>query len=49
MVIDAQDGRLTSAIEDLGIPVVTTDTIMRDNLAKAALARTVLGAAGINS
>src|SRR6266849_8650938 len=47
MVIDEQDAHLVSEIEDLGIPAVTTNTIMRDDAAKAALARTVLTAAGI--
>jgi LPPG:FO 2-phospho-L-lactate transferase len=46
MVIDEQDAHLASAIEDLGIPTVTTNTIMKDNASKAALARTVLEAAG---
>jgi LPPG:FO 2-phospho-L-lactate transferase len=48
MVIDEQDAHLASAIEDLGIPTVATNTIMRDDAAKAALARSVLEAAGIN-
>src|SRR6266581_6083797 len=48
MVIDQQDAHLAPAIEDLGIPTITTNTIMRDDAAKAALARTVLTAAGIN-
>lgn len=47
MVIDEQDAQLVQNIEDLGIPTVITNTIMRDNEAKAALARSVLGAAGI--
>lgn len=47
MIIDEQDAHLLSAIEDLGIPAMTTNTIMRDNAAKAALARKVLEAAGI--
>ncbi len=46
MVIDEQDAHLSSAIEDLGIPTVTTNTIMKDNASKAALARAVLEAAG---
>ena len=45
MVIDQQDSHLVSEIEDLGIPTVTTDTIMRDRENKVALARTVLEAA----
>lgn len=47
MVIDEQDAHLTSEIEDLGIPTVATNTIMRDAPAKAALARVVLEAAGL--
>ena len=48
MVIDEQDAHLAGAIEDLGIPTVAANTIMRDDAAKAALARSVLEAAGIN-
>lgn len=48
MVIDEQDAHLLSEIEDLGIPAIATNTIMRDNAAKAALARAVLEAAGLN-
>ena len=47
MVIDEKDAALMGAIEDLGIPTVVTDTIMRDSASKAALARTVVQAAGI--
>jgi LPPG:FO 2-phospho-L-lactate transferase len=47
MVIDTQDASLADDIEDLGIPTVVTDTIMRDSEAKVALARAVLRAAGI--
>ncbi len=47
IVIDNQDAQLVSDIEDLGIPTVVTNTIMRDNASKAALARTVLEAAGL--
>lgn len=47
MVIDQQDARLLPAIEDLGIPAIATDTIMRDAASKAALARTTLEAAGL--
>ncbi len=47
MVIDKQDEHLLSEIEDLGLPAVTTDTIMRDFAAKAALAHKVLAAAGL--
>lgn len=47
MVIDEQDAHLMGAIEDLGIPVVATNTIMRDHPTKAALARSVLEAAGL--
>ncbi len=48
MVIDKQDAQLASEIEDLGIPPVVADTIMRDSATKAALARTVLQAAGLS-
>jgi LPPG:FO 2-phospho-L-lactate transferase len=48
MVIDEQDAHLVSKIEDLGIPAVTTNTIMRDIDAKATLARNVLEAAGLD-
>ena len=47
MVIDHQDAQLVGAIEDLGIPTVVTNTIMRDSASKAALARSVLEAAGL--
>lgn len=47
MVIDDQDAHLAEEIEDLGIPTVITNTIMRDDAAKTALARTVLQAAGL--
>ena len=47
MVIDEQDAHLVSQIEDLGIPAVATNTIMRDLDAKATLARNVLEAAGL--
>jgi len=47
MVIDQQDAHLLDEIEELGIPAIATDTIMRDAETKAALARTVLEAAGI--
>lgn len=48
MVIDQQDAHLLGAIEDLGIPAIATDTIMRDTESKAALARVVLEAAGLS-
>lgn len=48
MVIDEQDKNLVTAIEDLGIPTVVTDTIMRDSATKKALAQTVLQAAGLS-
>ena len=48
MVIDEQDAHLSAAIEDLGIPTLVTNTIMRDDATKAALARNVLQAAGLN-
>ncbi|GAC1644025.1 MAG: 2-phospho-L-lactate transferase [Ktedonobacteraceae bacterium] len=47
IVIDEQDKNLVTAIEDLGIPTVVTDTIMRDSATKKALAQTVLRAAGL--
>jgi LPPG:FO 2-phospho-L-lactate transferase len=48
MVIDKQDAPLAVEIEDLGIPTVVTNTIMRDRSAKAGLARQVLQAAGLD-
>jgi len=48
MVIDEQDAQLAEEVENLGIPTVTTNTIMRDSAAKAELARTVLRAAGLD-
>src|SRR5215467_14455001 len=48
MVIDEQDAHLLNEIEDLGIPAKATNTIMRDNSAKAALARYVLETAGVS-
>lgn len=48
MVIDEQDKSLVTAIEDIGIPTVVTDTIMRDNATKKALAQTVLEATGLS-
>lgn len=47
MVLDEQDEHLLSKIEDLGIPAVATNTIMRDSTAKKALALEVLRAAGL--
>jgi LPPG:FO 2-phospho-L-lactate transferase len=46
MVIDQQDAALAPAIEALGPRVLVTDTIMRDNEAKARLAREVLRVCG---
>lgn len=48
MVIDEQDAHLLDAIEDLGIPALATNTIMRDAAAKKALAQIVLEAAGLD-
>jgi LPPG:FO 2-phospho-L-lactate transferase len=48
MVIDEQDAHLAPEIEDLGIPTLVTNTIMRDLDAKIELARRVLVAAGLN-
>src|SRR5215467_2100400 len=47
IVIDEQDAHLVSQIEDLGIPTVATNTIMRDDMTKAVLAKHVLEAAGL--
>jgi LPPG:FO 2-phospho-L-lactate transferase len=47
MVIDEQDAHFVGQIEDLGIPAVATNTIMRDSEAKATLARNVLEAGGL--
>ncbi|MEO8971239.1 MAG: 2-phospho-L-lactate transferase [Ktedonobacteraceae bacterium] len=47
MVIDAQDAHLASDIEDLGIPTMVTNTIMRNLEAKKALAINMLQAAGL--
>jgi LPPG:FO 2-phospho-L-lactate transferase len=47
MIIDQQDAHLASEIEDLGIPTVTTNTIMHNSETKAALARKVLEVAGL--
>jgi LPPG:FO 2-phospho-L-lactate transferase len=47
MVIDEQDEHLLSKIEDLGIPAMATNTIMRDSTAKKALALKVLEATGL--
>jgi LPPG:FO 2-phospho-L-lactate transferase len=48
MVIDEQDAHLAQEIEDLGIPTLVTNTIMRDLDAKVELARRVLVAAGLD-
>ena len=48
MIIDEQDDHLVSEIEDLGIPTKATNTIMRDEESKAALARKTLEAAGLS-
>jgi hypothetical protein len=48
MIIDKQDAHLVSEIEDLGIPTIATNTIMRDEESKAALARKTLEAAGLS-
>ncbi len=47
MLIDEQDAALLERVEDLGIPAIATNTIMRDAASKAALARKVLDAAGV--
>lgn len=46
MVIDDQDAALAPAVEALGMRCVVTDTIMTSPAKKAALARTVVAAAG---
>ena len=48
MVIDTQDAHLADAIEDLGIPTMVTNTIMRDMEAKKTLAEHMLEAAGLS-
>ncbi len=48
MIIDEQDDHLVSEIEDLGIPTKATNTIMRDEESKAALARKTLEVAGLS-
>src|SRR6266700_2119206 len=48
MIIDEQDASLAPEIEDLGIPTIVTNTIMRDLDAKTALARRALQAAGLS-
>jgi LPPG:FO 2-phospho-L-lactate transferase len=47
MIIDEQDTHLLSEIEDLGIPATATDTIMRDNASKVALAHAALDVVGL--
>jgi len=47
MVIDEQDKHLLSEIENLGIPAVTTNTIMRDDAGRIALSHAVLEVAGL--
>ncbi len=47
MVIDERDAHLLERVEELGIPAVATNTIMRDATSKAALACKVLDAAGV--
>ncbi len=47
MIIDEQDKHLLNEIEDLGIPAVATNTIMRDDAARVVLAHAVLEAAGL--
>ncbi len=39
MVIDEQDTALLPQIEDLGIPAIATNTIMRDNESKACISK----------
>jgi LPPG:FO 2-phospho-L-lactate transferase len=49
LVIDAEDAELAPAVEAHGVRVVVADTIMRDQAARARLARTALDAAGITA
>jgi LPPG:FO 2-phospho-L-lactate transferase len=47
MIVDEQDKHLLSEIEDLGIPATATNTIMRDDAVKLALAHAVLDVVGL--
>src|SRR5919204_235926 len=47
LVLDRADAGLAREVEGLGLRAVVTDTIMRDQAARAALARTALEAAGV--
>lgn len=47
IVLDRRDGDLVSAIEELGMRAVVTETIMSDRAAAVDLARAVCAAAGI--
>lgn len=47
LVLDQQDAALAGQVEALGVRAVVTDTIMRDQAVKRALARTALQAAGV--
>ncbi len=46
-VLDEQDRALAAAVEALGLRVTVAPTIMRDTASRAALARTVVAAAGL--
>jgi LPPG:FO 2-phospho-L-lactate transferase len=46
-VLDSTDAALAPAVEALGMRVVTTDTIMSDDAARARLAGVILGLAGL--
>ena len=47
MIIDEQDKHLLTEIENLGIPGVVTNTIMRDDAARIELAHAVLEGVGL--
>ena len=49
LVLDSSDANLAPAVEALGVGVVIADTIMRTTADKVALARVVLGAAGVTA
>jgi LPPG:FO 2-phospho-L-lactate transferase len=47
IVLDRADADLAPEVEELGVRAVVADTIMRDQAARAGLAREALGAAGL--
>jgi LPPG:FO 2-phospho-L-lactate transferase len=46
-VLDREDAALSAAVEDLGVRVHVTDSIMTDDASRERLARDILGAAGV--